>query len=727
MSEIRLLILDDDALTAATIENMAESVGVTARHTVSARAFFDELQGWEPTHVFLDLNMPDMDGVQVMNELARLGSRARIIIGSGVGDRVIAAAGRSATAHGLDVAGVLAKPFAPGDLRRLLLTPPADEPAPALAPTAATAPSRPAIHITPEDIQRGLEASEFRVVYQPKVECGSGSVAGFEALMRWQHPEYDLVPPMLFIPLAEEHGLIGALTEFVMGASLPWFAAWSTDRGASAAFTASATPTLSINISAKTLSDSELVERLEALCRQHDIEPSRLIFELTETSTMDDPVASLDLLTRLRTRGFQLSIDDFGTGYSSMVQLVRLPFSEIKVDKSFVITAGQSEESRKVIRSIIELGRSLGLKTTAEGIEDAWTLGFLRDLGCDLAQGYYIGRPMSAEQLIPWSQERRAHTEARRQADLRALGLVGSPPELRFDRITRLAQRLFDVPMAMISLMDEDHQWFKSAQGMAPEAVNRDITFCNHTIEHEGVTLVPDAARDPRFRDNPLVSGEPHLRFYAGYPLHVPSGSRIGTLSLLDTQPREMSREQIEILQELTRQVENELMSDRDTVLDASTGLMNRPAFESRAEDVLRLCERLHQPALLLLVEPRFDNAGATAGQSREREQLRVALAWLMRTALRESDLIARLDNDEFAALLVGAGPDHSRALMARFGRSIDRYNQRNEQGVRLTCRTGFARMLPGERKDVEGMLSEADVSLLHLPFASSDSSAAGH
>jgi len=136
------------------------------------------------------------------------------------------------------------------------------------------------------------------------------------------------------------------------------------------------------------------------------VPPERLIFELTETSAMEDPVASLSLLTRLRMKGFQLSLDDFGTGYSSMLQLVRLPFSEIKVDRSFVMTAARSQESRTVIRSVVDLGRSLGLKSTAEGVEDAQTLGYLNEVGCDLAQGYFIARPMPAEQAAAWAKLR---------------------------------------------------------------------------------------------------------------------------------------------------------------------------------------------------------------------------------------------------------------------------------------------------------------------------------
>ena len=166
--------------------------------------------------------------------------------------------------------------------------------------------------------------------------------------------------------------------------------------------------TMSINISARNLKDTRLADRLSDLCGRLGVDTGRVILELTETCAMEDPVASLALLTRFRMKHFHLSIDDFGTGYSSMIQLVRLPFSEMKVDKSFVINATQSLESRTVIKSIVDLGHSLGLTVTAEGVEDAGAVKFLEDIGCDLAQGYYLGRPMPGDRIASWIAHREA-------------------------------------------------------------------------------------------------------------------------------------------------------------------------------------------------------------------------------------------------------------------------------------------------------------------------------
>lgn len=187
--------------------------------------------------------------------------------------------------------------------------------------------------------------------------------------------------------------MIDALTEQLFEQGLRWL---------SESFPSSSI-SLSLNISAKGLADVHLGERLSELCHVLTIDPARVTFELTESSAMDDPVKSLALLTRLRMKGFQLSIDDFGTGFSSMVQLVRLPFSEIKVDKSFVMTAMGSHEALTVVKSIIDLGKGLGLRVVAEGVEDAKTLDLIASLGCDFAQGYFIARPMSGEAATAWA------------------------------------------------------------------------------------------------------------------------------------------------------------------------------------------------------------------------------------------------------------------------------------------------------------------------------------
>lgn len=394
----RLLILDDDPMIGETIQRIAEFSGFEVEFTPEATCFFERVVAWQPTHIAIDLIMPAMDGVQVLVQLGNSGCKAKIIISSGVGSRILDAAGRSAKEHGLDIAGVLAKPFSPNQLRTLLNARP---PQAAFPSTKVTHPSP---QITANELARAIERQEFFLAYQPKVDCNTGDLVGVEALIRWAHPTYGLVSPLDFIPLAESSGHIDAITEYVIEQSLAWLASQCllSPSDSKVPLYLCDNLILSVNISAKTLTNVDLFERARGLCKTYAIAPDRLIFELTETSAMEDPRSSLDLLTRLRMMGFHLSIDDFGTGFSSMLQLVRLPFSEIKVDKSFVMTAMKSQESRTVVKFIVELGHSLGLRCTAEGVEDVETLIFLRGIGCHLAQGYYIAKPMPGQELSHW-------------------------------------------------------------------------------------------------------------------------------------------------------------------------------------------------------------------------------------------------------------------------------------------------------------------------------------
>jgi EAL domain-containing protein (putative c-di-GMP-specific phosphodiesterase class I)/ActR/RegA family two-component response regulator len=414
MAGKRLLILDDDPLIGQTIQFIAEDAGFDSHFTDEPGEFFQKLQDWGPTHIALDLVMPQMDGVEVMVELSRLGVDARIIITSGVGSRVLDAARRSATEHGLDFAGALAKPFSPARLQALLTAEPDNRAHPGdggVRSPPHRMQEKPAFRVTAEALEHALANRQLRLDYQPKIRCNTGEIAGFEALVRWHHPEAGLVMPDRFIPFAEENGYMERLTEEVLEQALGWFYRFMADSGGPTGNTGggeSLEPHVSINLSARNLKDMQFADRVAAKCQELGLETRHVIFELTETSAMEDPVISLDLLTRLRVKGFSLSIDDFGTGFSSMVQLVRLPFSELKVDKSFVINAMTSEESRTIIRSTVELGQSLGLRVTAEGVENAQTLDLLRDIGCDLAQGYHIARPMSEDALGDWLNERKS-------------------------------------------------------------------------------------------------------------------------------------------------------------------------------------------------------------------------------------------------------------------------------------------------------------------------------
>jgi EAL domain-containing protein (putative c-di-GMP-specific phosphodiesterase class I) len=393
----RLLVFDDDASVGRTIALVAEDLGFEARAVCDLEAFLAQLESWSPTHIALDLIMPVVDGVEVLRLLAARRCRAMVIITSGVGSRVLDAAKRVAAQNNLNMLGILPKPFQISALEELLGR---ESQAPAFHDAVPPEPQQ--LDFTEADLRRALAQDEFVLAYQPKVECATGLLAGFEALVRWAHPEAGLIMPDRFVALAERSGLIDALTDRVIGQSLHWLAQGFPESDLC----------LSINISAKSLVDLQLVDRITRVCDRLAVDPRRLICEITETGAMEDPAMALGLLTRLRVKGVQLSIDDVGSGYSSMMQLVRLPFSEMKIDKSFVVAAASSQESRSVIKAIVDLGHSLQLRVTAEGVEDAGTLEYLVRVGCDLAQGYYIARPMAGEAVAGWIAARELETRA---------------------------------------------------------------------------------------------------------------------------------------------------------------------------------------------------------------------------------------------------------------------------------------------------------------------------
>jgi diguanylate cyclase (GGDEF)-like protein len=244
------------------------------------------------------------------------------------------------------------------------------------------------------ELRRALQGDdEILLQYQPKVELHTGRVTGVEALVRWRHPRHGLLPPNEFIPIAERTGLIRPLTNHVLAGAVREVGGWR-DEGLDL--------TVAVNLSGRTLLDADLPDDVARVLEEHGVEPGRLEFEITESTLMADPARATEILDRLSAMGIKLAIDDFGTGYSSLSQLKRLPVHEIKIDKSFVLGMGADKDDRVIVQSTIDLGRNLGLGTVAEGVEDEATLVELGRLGCNFAQGYYMSRPISSEDLTAW-------------------------------------------------------------------------------------------------------------------------------------------------------------------------------------------------------------------------------------------------------------------------------------------------------------------------------------
>jgi diguanylate cyclase (GGDEF)-like protein len=244
------------------------------------------------------------------------------------------------------------------------------------------------------ELRQAVIEGQLRLYLQPKLALDSGNVVGAEALVRWQHPQRGLVPPMEFIPFAEQTGFIRVLTMWVFEeAARHWQMLRSEGMNI----------TLSVNLSTRDLLDQELPQKFDALLVKHRVPAEAFCLEITESSIMDDPQRAQATLDRLSALGFKLSIDDFGTGYSSLAYLKRLPVDELKIDKSFVLSMASDADNAKIVRSTIDLAHNLGLSVVAEGVENAIVWDMLRELNCDQAQGFHMGRPMVATEFAKWS------------------------------------------------------------------------------------------------------------------------------------------------------------------------------------------------------------------------------------------------------------------------------------------------------------------------------------
>lgn len=378
-------ILDDDQALCAFMAEVAELAGF---RTVVAHdgGELGTLLAAQPVLLVLDLAMRNMDGIEVIRQLAMAGFGGRLVLASGFDLSILHAAKSLAEMQGLLVAGVLNKPIRAQSLLNMLQM-----------PEIANPKASDRLLITSADLARGIESKELVLHYQPQVRLIDGAWVGVEALVRWRHPVHGLLYPDAFIGLAEVSGLALPLTRQVIEIALNDFAR------AAAALEFSGN--LAINLSPAAMTDVSIPDAVVAAVAAVGCDTVNLRFEVTETSVAPDPAKALDILTRLRIKGFTLSIDDFGTGHSSLEKLQLLPFSELKIDLGFVRVAESDPLARVIVENSIELGRKLGLTVLAEGVENEALWCWLRDAGCELAQGYFIARPLPLEQIALWKQQ----------------------------------------------------------------------------------------------------------------------------------------------------------------------------------------------------------------------------------------------------------------------------------------------------------------------------------
>jgi len=390
LRELTFLVVEDHELQREGLVGTLERLGARAVHAAAdgGRALAI-LESANPSVdvVISDLDMPGMDGMEFLRRVGEAGAGTSVIIASALESRLVASIATMSEAYGIALLGVLEKPLTPEKLLATI----------ALHSVAAPmAEASPGPRLSLEEIEQGLRDDEFEPFYQPKVELATGRITGFEALARWRHGRLGLLPPDAFIRKLEEAGRIDELMWVMLRKAATACRTWLVN-GLEA--------TVAVNISPTSLGDVRMAERVTALLHWQALEPRSMVLEVTESAAATHVGAALENLARLRVKGFGLSIDDYGTGYSSMQQLTRVAFTELKIDQSFVLKAATHRSALVILESSLRMARKLKIASVAEGVETRAAFDLLRSLQCDMAQGYFIARPMEASAVLSWARE----------------------------------------------------------------------------------------------------------------------------------------------------------------------------------------------------------------------------------------------------------------------------------------------------------------------------------
>lgn len=384
----KVVIVDDEPQFLELLSQVANSAGF------QTNTYSEPSEFWKNSYsvsdvLVLDLSMPQCDGIEFIRELSKRNCEMQIILCSGQDMEILNAAKQLAIAHKLNFLTAIQKPVKLKEFRQILLD--------SNAAYIKKVNQQFQFDVSADRLSQAIADDEIIPYYQPQVSLTNNKLLGFEALCRWQAPEYGTVPPALFLPIAQEHNLLAKITEKMLSVSTRDIAKLSQMIGKNLH--------VSVNIDASDVSSLNFPEFIERIVRQAGINTKQLIIEVTESGLMKKLTDSLDILARLRMKGINLSIDDFGTGYSSLSMLHKMPFNELKIDQSFVRTMKTDRTSLAIVETSILLAKKIGVLTVAEGIEDKYTYDLLGDLGCLLGQGYFIGKPMPFLSTIDWYQQ----------------------------------------------------------------------------------------------------------------------------------------------------------------------------------------------------------------------------------------------------------------------------------------------------------------------------------
>lgn len=395
---VRILILDDDPFILKLLARMLANLGFSSvdccENGADALKMLDDV-ATRPDLILLDLNMPEMDGIEFVRHLVERGYSGSLILVSGEDERMLKTTEKLVQAHKIPILGYLQKPVQPEALRMQLMK---------MASSFSGQSGEKSIQkiYDAETIKKAISSGELVNYYQPKIRVETGEIAGVETLVRWHHPVDGMIYPGQFVSVAEKHGLIDLLTQTVLEQAFAQAGIWQK---------LGCDLKVAVNVSMDNLASLDFQDTVVKLATEAGVLPSNIVLEITESQLMGDERISLEILTRLRLKRFHLSIDDFGTGHSSLAQLRDIPFDELKIDQGFVHRASEDETLRAIYDASLALAKQLDMEAVAEGVESREDWELLRRTGCDLAQGNFIASPMPAEELGAWVKKWHARIE----------------------------------------------------------------------------------------------------------------------------------------------------------------------------------------------------------------------------------------------------------------------------------------------------------------------------
>ena len=391
-SELSFLVVEDETSQRETLLAMLATFKPGAVHAAAdgQEALDVLIKHRTPVDVIVcDIKMPVMDGLEFIRHLGNSGYDGSVIIVSGLEHSLMTSAQAMTKAYGVDLLGAISKPVTVAGLQNLL------------SRRGGTGPRREAEAAAPpsfllDEILEGLQQNQFEPFFQPKVDIATRKVIGAEALARWRHPQQGVVAPSAFIKTLEDAGKIDELLWVMLR------------KGAAVCRTlqtSGSDSSVSVNVSLTSLNNVEFSNRVIQVVRGQNVSTDKMCLEITEMAATTNLGLALENLTRLRMLGFGVSIRDFGTGYSSIQHLTRIPFTELKIDRSLVTNSSREESAKVILRSSLHTARELSVKAVAEGVETQQDWDLLQELGCDQAQGYFIETPMDATAYVTWIRD----------------------------------------------------------------------------------------------------------------------------------------------------------------------------------------------------------------------------------------------------------------------------------------------------------------------------------